>query len=122
MQQLEVQQAALNSRLDSMTFTIKSSQDKNAGAICDMRSTTHGFLTELISVVGQQFGKLQADLKQSQADEIKVSCCSHAPPQQHFPILPCTACCSLQVPISCNRMSNGDGSWHLARVLQCLRI
>ena len=73
MQQLEFQQAALNSRLDNMMITISSSQDKNARAICDMRSTTNGFLTELISVVGQQFEKLQADTKQTQAKEIKVN-------------------------------------------------
>lgn len=72
MQQLEVQQAALNSRLDSMTITISSSQDTNASAICDMRS--RHFLTELIAVVGQQFGQLQADLKQNQANEIKANC------------------------------------------------
>ena len=96
MQQLEVQQAALNSRLDSMAFTISSSQDKNASAICNLRSNTQDFLTELISVVGQQFGKLQADLKQSQANEIKVNCPSSSFMLHHrmLSTLVCAICCS----------------------------
>lgn len=103
MQQLEVQQAAVNSKLDSAMFTISSSQDKNASAICDMRSTTHGFLTELISVVGKQFEKLQADLKQSQASEIKVNCHSTnvSSATAALLIVPCTTCCSKSIPIPC---------------------
>ena len=56
-----------------MMVTINSSQDTNVSAISDLRSTNNVFLTELITVVGQQFVKLQADLKHSQADGIKVN-------------------------------------------------
>ena len=62
----------MHARLNSITVSVNSFQDKNASAICDLRSSTNTFLTELISVVGQQFEKLQANLKQSHAENVKV--------------------------------------------------
>ena len=73
LQQLELQQTALNSKLESMTITINSFQEKNANAISDLRGSTNAFLTELISVVGQQYAKMQSDLKQSQAEQAMVT-------------------------------------------------
>ena len=71
-EQLERKQKAL----DSLSTTINSFQEKNSHAIFDLRTHVNGFLSELISVVGRQFEKMQADLKQSQMDTIKVcNCC-----------------------------------------------
>lgn len=77
LQHLELQQTALNSKLASMSITINSFQEKNANAINDLRGGTNAFLTELISVVGQQYAKMQSEIKQSQAEQIKVD--SHLP-------------------------------------------
>ena len=63
-----------------MSITINSFQEKNANAINDLRGGTNAFLTELISVVGQQYAKMQSEIKQSQAEQIKVD--SHLP--HHF--------------------------------------
>lgn len=71
--QLERKQKQLDKQHDSMSATVKSLDKRNSEAIAEIRTHVNTFLTELISVVGRQFEKTQADLANSHADTIRVS-------------------------------------------------
>ena len=72
---MEIKQQHLENRLDTMSVNISSLHQQNTDAICEVKNRVNLFLNELISVVGSQFAKMQAELKQSQTDHVKVCVC-----------------------------------------------
>lgn len=64
---------ALHSKLEDMSAHIAKLEVKNEKTMHDFRKTTNAFLSELISVVGSQFDRMQAQLLESQQLQIKVT-------------------------------------------------
>ena len=70
--QLERKQKLLDEQQDSVSAIVKSVDERNCKAVAEIRTHVNTFLTELISVVGRQFEKVQADLANSHVKTIRV--------------------------------------------------
>ena len=70
---LETTVRALHSKLEDVFSHVAKLEVKTEKAMTDFRKTTNAFLSELISTVGSQFDRMQAQLLESQQLQIKVT-------------------------------------------------
>lgn len=70
--QLVRKQKLLDEQHDIMSAKVRSFDEWNGKASAEIRTHVNAFLSELISVMGRQFEKLQAYLMNSHAETIRV--------------------------------------------------